>query len=280
MNMKRKPESIEGGQRRVSSLPMFRFYGVGSGLILLVCILSSGAAITEKNKMTVEGTRGMLEKWIEIKRIISKEKRDFELAREILKDRTNLVQQEIESLHGKIIDAENSIAEADKKRSDMVSENEKFRAVSSSLGNSLALLEQRTQQLVCRLPDPIQQRLKPLSQRLPTDPEQTKLSLAERFQNVVGILNEVDKSNREITVCSEVRTLPDGSSVEVASLYIGIGQAFYANANGTIAGTGKASEKGWVWKPSNEAAPQILEAIAILKNEKVATYIKLPVEIQ
>jgi hypothetical protein len=122
--------------------------------------------------------------------------------------------------------------------------------------------------------------VKPLSQRLPDDANETKLSLAERFQNVVGILNEVDKFNREISVTSEVRTLADGSSVEVTSLYIGIGEAYYVSANGAIAGVGVASEQGWIWKPANEAAPQIADVIAVLKNEKVASFIQLPVEVK
>ena len=98
--------------------------------------------------------------------------------------------------------------------------------------------------------------------------------------NIIGILNELNKFNHEITVTSEVRQLPDGSSVEVTAMYVGLGQAYYVNANGTIAGLGRPSANGWVWEPANEAAGKIMDVINILKNEKVATFIPLPVEVK
>jgi hypothetical protein len=227
----------------------------------------------------IEGTRTTLEKWVETQRIIGQEKRDLALAKETLNERIRLVQREIESLRGKIGTAEESIAEADKKRAEMVEENEKLKKASASLGEILVSLETRTKQLLQRLPDPISERVKLLSQRLPEDAKQTKLRVSERFENVVGIVNEVDKFNREISVTSEVRALPGGTSIEVAALYVGISRGYYVGGNGTMAGIGTATDK-WTWQHNNDAAPQIAEAIAILKNEKVASFIQLPVEIE
>ncbi|MCG8432352.1 MAG: DUF3450 domain-containing protein, partial [Candidatus Omnitrophica bacterium] len=113
----------------------------------------------------------------------------------------------------------------------------------------------------------------------PERPDETKLSLGERFQNIVGVLNEVSKFNREITLASEVRNLPDGTSAEVTTIYVGIGKAYYVNNKGDIAGIGSASENGWRWRTANEAAPEIARAIAILKNEQAAAFTQLPVEI-
>ncbi|MEW6238974.1 MAG: DUF3450 family protein [Candidatus Omnitrophota bacterium] len=262
---------------------LFRSRKLATGSLVLACavfFLSSGAISADKNVETIENTQSALEKWVETRRIISLEKRDLALAKEMLNERIDLVQREIDSLRGKKSDAEKSIAEADKKRAGLIEENEKLKEALSSLGGILASLEDRTKQLLNRLPDPIRERVKPLSQRIPEDANQSKLSVSERFQNVVGILNEVDKFNRDITVASEVRVLPDGSSAEVAALYIGIGQAYYAGANGTVAGVGLPSEEGWIWKPANDAAAQIAETIAILKNEKIAAFVQLPVEIQ
>ncbi|MBZ0257309.1 DUF3450 domain-containing protein, partial [bacterium] len=120
----------------------------------------------------------------------------------------------------------------------------------------------------------------PLSQRLPDGSEEIKISVSERFQNVVGILNEVDKFNRDISVNSEVHELPDGSSAEVSALYLGIGQSYYVGSNGSVAGVGTVSDQEWAWKPANDAAAQISQAIAILKNELPALFVLLPVEIQ
>lgn len=248
--------------------------------MLIAAFISHVSAKTESaSGKSIDDTRIIIEQWVETQRIISKEKRDLKLAKEILHERIDLVQREINSLHGKIGVAEESIAEADKKRADMVEENEQLKTASASLIDTLVLLESRTRQLIVHLPAPIRERIKPLSQRLPDDTKETKQSISERFQNVVGILNEVDKFNRTITLNTEVRTMDDGKSVEVTALYIGIGQGYYASADGTIAGIGHSSDTGWEWKSANEAAPQINDIIAVLNNEKAASFIQVPVAV-
>ncbi len=248
-------------------------------LISAVCLLSSVAFASEMQS-DVDGVRATLEKWVESRKVISLEQRDWALGKEMLNERIELVQQEIDSLQSKIEDAEKSISEADKKRVDLIDENKKLKEASAALGETVLTLEQSTKDLLKRLPDPIRERVKPLTQRLPENPDETKLSLAERFQNIIGILNEVNKFNREITITSEVRALPDGTSAEVTALYIGIGQGYYASANGKAAGTGTAAPDGWVWTPADNVAGEIVRAIAILQNEQVAGFVRLPVEIR
>lgn len=250
-----------------------------TGSIVLCCsigILTSTTLFAD----TIEDAREAIEKWVETKRIISKEKHDLAIAKEMLNERIELVQNEIKSLRDKIKDAEDSIAEADKKRAELIEENDKLKEASSALGDTLQNLEQRTLQLMKQVPKPLQEKLKPLSQQIPENPEETELSISIRFQNVVGVLNSVNKSNLEITVVSEVRTLPDGNSAEVTTMYLGIGQAFYIGANGTIAGVGVPAEDGWKWTPANDFAQEISNAIAILNNEQVAAYVQVPVKIQ
>ncbi|MDK2858289.1 MAG: hypothetical protein PWQ89_1408 [Verrucomicrobiota bacterium] len=252
-------------------------------LIIVSCWLL-GAAVSavaaETDSSRVDSVRATLEKWVETRKVISQEQRDWALGKEMLNERIELVQQEIDSLREKIADTEKSVSEADKKRAELVDENETLKNVSDSLSETVLTLETRTKELLAGLPAPIRERVKPLSQRLPDNPEETKLSLAERFQNVIGILNEVNKFNGEITMTSEVRTLPDGSSAEVTALYVGIGQGYYATADGKAAGIGSSTPEGWVWTAANDAAPRISQAIAILKNEQAASFVQLPAEIQ
>ena len=274
--MKRNPKI----QRRKSQIVTI---AASAGLLLtvgLIGLLSSGASSDTQAAGTIEDTRAALQEWVDTRRYISQEKHDLILAKEMLNERMEIIRREIEALREKITDAEKSIAEADKKTADMIVENEKLKMASSSLNSTIVALENQTRRLIKRLPDPIRDRIKPLSQRLPDQSGETKMSVAERFQNVVGILNEVNKFNRDITVTSEVRTLEDGSSVEVTAVYIGIGQAYYTSANGTVAGIGTVSNDAWVWKPKNEAAEEIGKAIAILKNEQVASFVRVPAEIQ
>lgn len=249
-------------------------------IVVVLGAAALGWAAEPGTRESIENARATMEKWVETRRVISKEKQDWALGHEMLNERIALVEREIALLREKIDQAQESISDADKKRAELVDENEKLKSAAGMLAGIVTKLEARTAELITRLPDPIRDRIKPLSQSLPQDPNGTKLSLAQRFQNVVGILNEVNKFNRDITVTSEVRTLADGNAAEVAAVYVGLGQAYYAGANGTVAGIGRPSDSGWTWEPANDAAEQIADAIAILKNEKVASFVLLPLKVQ
>ncbi len=253
---------------------------LGRGVLTAaVGVFCAATMLARSDESGVDTARDAIAKWVETRRILSQERRDWELGRELLDDRIALVQREIEALQGRIADAQKNVGEADRKRLELLADNDRLKAASSALLGTVARLEGRTKSLLARLPDPIRERVKPLSQRFPDDPAQTKLSLAERFQNVVGVLNEVDKFHHEITMTSEVRQLRDGTAAEVTVLYVGISQAYYASANGKAAGVGSAGKEGWQWTPADDAAPEIRKAIAILRNEAVADFVHLPIRI-
>lgn len=244
---------------------------------VVCCLVMLSEPTAAQHGQQIDNTRTALEKWVETRRIISQEKRDWKVGREMLEERISLVQREIDSLRQKITEAEKSITEADKKRADLVDENEKLKEASAALSQTAAQLENRTQALLEKLPDPIVQRIKPLSQRLPEQPDKSELSLSERFQNVVGILNEVNKFDMDITITSEVRTFEDGTSAEVTAMYVGVGQGYYVGGNDRIAGRGTATADGWTWTPVDDAAARIRRAIAVTRNEEVASFVQLPV---
>jgi hypothetical protein len=224
--------------------------------------------------------RVLLEKWIESRRLVSRERQDWRSTKEILEGRIDLAAREIETMTAKTDQARKDLGDGDRKIEELTQQNEELKDTTEGLRGSLASLETRTLALLDRTPTPIRERVKPLSQRIPRDPDATKMSLSERFQNVVGILNEVNKSSREMAVASEVRDLADGTKSEVTVLYLGIGQAYYCNLGGGIAGVGRADATGWTWAASNELAQAVADAIAIHRNEKPAAYVPLPLVVQ
>lgn len=248
--------------------------------IVLALAASAAGASAQSAAQPIDTTRETLERWVETRRVISKERRDWQLGREMLQERIALVTRETDSVQQRIAEVERNITEADRARTDLVTRNEVLKQAATALVAEVGRLESGTRELLARLPDPIRERVKPLSQRLPELGAETKLTLAERFQNVVGILNEINKFNRDITVASEVRPLPDGTSVAVTALYIGIGQGYYVTTNGQSAGIGFAAEKGWTWQPLDEAAPDIARAIAVVQGEQVPAFVRLPLQVK
>jgi hypothetical protein len=229
-------------------------------------------------QMRIEEARAAMQRWVETRRIISEESQEWTLGRELLESRIDILARELESIGERVAEADKSITEADERRAALVAENDRVRAGAAALAAVAAAMESRTKQLVARLPDPIRDRIRPLSSRLPEDPASTTLPLTTRFQNVVGIVNEVNKFNREITTTTEIRRLADGSSAEVTVVYLGLAQAYFVGGNGRVAGYGGATADGWTWTVANEHAPQIAKMVAILKNESPAEFVLLPLK--
>jgi hypothetical protein len=251
-------------------------------LLRVAGILAAFAAASTAQAPTspVDPTRAAIERWVEARNVIGKEKRDWQLGRELLEARIDLVHREILAVRSRITEAEKNTAEADRKLEELSADNRRLVEAAGGLESLIAQLETRTRKLLPRLPEPLRERVKMLSQRIPEEGAPTRQSLGERFLNVVGVLNEVNKFQREITVTSEVRALGDGTSAEVTTVYIGIGQAYYATGNGKAAGFGAATADDWQWTPANGLAPQILKVIAILKNEAPAEFVPLPAKVQ
>lgn len=253
---------------------------VGWSIVVISLPTAFGWAAEPVGPEQIENVRTLTEQWVQTQGLISQEKRDWTLGREMLQERISLVESEIAALREKIEQAQKSITQAETQRAELVEENETLKEAGGTLKEIVASLESRTVALDKQLPDPIRERIKPLTQRIPNDPNDTPLSLSQRFPNVLGILLEVAKFNRGIEVTSEVRTLADGSVAEVTALYVGLGQAYYTGANGKVAGVGRPGPGGWIWEQADDMADEVAGAVAILKNEKVAGFVPLPVVIQ
>lgn len=247
--------------------------------VLVAGALAAATAAQDNVADPLDDNRAVLEKYVETRQLISDEKRKLALGRQMLTDQIEVVKSQIEALRTKIADAQASITDADAKKVGLVEENRRLTEAAAGLADTVAALEARTRELLPRLPKPVQAKVEMISQRIPESPDKTKLSLGERFLNVIGVLNEVNKCNREITIASEVIPLADGNSAEVTALYVGLGQAYYVNAKKDVAGVGTATAEGWIWTPKNDIAERVARTIAILENEQQADFVGLPVRI-
>lgn len=254
---------------------------IGAAGLLLAAVSASLAAAqtTDDPADSLTAARQALARWVETQQVIAKEKKDWELAREVLEQRVRLLRDEAEALDQRIADSRAQIAETERKRYEIVSQRRELETAEEQLRSVVSGLESRTRGLVAVLPVPLAERVAPLAERIPADPASTKHSLGERFQNVIGILNEVNKFNQEITVSREVRELPGGETAEVRTLYLGLAQGYYVTSGGDVAGVGQPGPEGWTWVAANDLAGEITTAIAILDNEKPPAYVPLPVTI-
>lgn len=228
---------------------------------------------------TLAETRVSMGKWIETQQILVKERNEWQQGKEILLGRLELLRNEVGNLEQKIAEAQTSLTEAEAKLAEQNAEKDRLVETGRKLAETVARLEAEVRRLYRLAPDPTQEKLQPLLQRIPQDPATARVSVAERFQNVLGVLSELNRANGEITVTYEVRTLADGRPAEVRALYVGLAQAYYVSAGGE-AGIGRPTDEGWSWEPSRAIAGDVLEALEILQGKHTPAFVPLPVRIQ
>lgn len=248
------------------------------GTALMLLLLATGArAQSEEPGPAVEDVRETVGKWIATQKLIYQERRDWQQQREILGSRVELMRKEIGELEAKLAETGRTAAEADEKKSAAGAERRRLQEESDHLAAAVGEFEVAVRRIETLLPPPVLEKVQPLLQRVPEDPHSTKVSVAERFQNVLGFLNEVNKANADIILATEVRTL-SGKPTEVKTVYLGLAQAYYLSAKGE-AGAGRPTPDGWVWTVANDLAPRILEVVEILEGKAQPKFISLPVKI-
>jgi hypothetical protein len=289
-HMGKKSKATHRGTRALPGSAARERGSASSGFLLVaaLCLLSLGAISanqtssgtdTAQSPSTLEETRLTMDKWIETQQIISKERKDWQQGKEILVGRLELVKNEVAALEEKIKQAESGVVDAGKKRDALLAENDQLKAAGVQLSEGVTGLEDQVRKLYKAMPEPVQTKLQPLAQRIPEDAANTHVSAAERYQNVLGILNELNKNNNEITVSYEVHSLANGKPAEVQAIYVGLGQAYYVSASGE-AGIGRPTADGWKWEPSKAVAGDVLRALEILQGKHTPDFVALPVRIQ
>ncbi|MGA1266736.1 MAG: DUF3450 family protein [Phycisphaerales bacterium] len=228
---------------------------------------------------SVEETRLTLSKWIETQQIIAKERNDWQQGKEILEGRVELVSKEVSQLKERIAQSESAVAESNRKRDRLAEENAQLKQTGAQLASAVTTMEAEVRTLAALAPEGVATKLAPLLQRIPANPDTTRVSAAERFQNVLGILNELNKANSEITIAYEVRQMADGSSSEVQVIYVGLAQAYYLSPRGE-AGIGKPTAEGWVWRAAPGEAGRIYTALEIIQGKHPPAFVGLPISIQ
>lgn len=244
-----------------------------------VLVATGAGSGGEDSQSGLEATREVLGKWIETQQIIARERNEWQQGREILGGRIELLRKEQAALHEKLEQARLALSETDSKRTELRKEDDDLVALTARLADAVAKLETDLRRLSASLPDPTRKRLQPLLQRMPEDAAVSRVSVAERFQNVLGLLNEVNKDNAELKVEYEVRDLADGRPSEVRTMYVGLAQAYYVSSGGE-AGIGRPSPAGWTWQPAKSIASDVLRALDIVQGKHTPAFVPLPVKIQ
>jgi hypothetical protein len=253
-----------------------------STLFGLFCYASLGAqeAAQPNAGEAMNQTRALLQKWSETEKMIAAERNEWEQGKALLQGRITLVEQAINELKKKIAEAETKLAEAKKRAAEVAAEKAMAKEASEYLLIAAPAMEKDVRGLIQRVPNTVREKIKVLADRIPKEGADVKnITAAERFQNVLGILNELNKANLEIASLPEIHDVGNGKKAEVKTIYVGLGQGYFVNSAGDLAGIGTPGKDGWVWTMNAAVAKPMIEVLEVMKKSITPKLVELPATI-
>jgi hypothetical protein len=249
-----------------------------AGIALAAVLLPASLADAES---TADGFRARMEKWVEARTLLSKERSDWAVEKQYLESTRDLLRRERDALREEVKTLEASQGGADEERRELLLRRGEYQRLAGVLAGEIADLEAQVMALAPRLPEPLQKRLEPLLVQIPEDPENTTAPLGQRLVNVLGVLAQADKWNGTATFVGETRAVAGDQKVQIRTLYWGLGQAMYVDARGETAGVGRPGPDGWVFEDDASLADQAKLLLDIYEgNVDTIAFVPMPVEIR
>lgn len=230
-------------------------------------------------------SRELLNKYYETQKILSREQADWKTGRELLQSRVDLMKAQLKELQTKTEEENKTISTSDTEREKLDAQNKELLKTQDLQVESIEKIEARVRKLWPLLPQFLQGKISGQYDRLPKPGmkrEDIKLSVGERFVNVLLVLGEVNKFHGDITVLNERRKVAGGRELEVRVIYFGLAAAYFAGSGETadVGGMLLPGPEGWEAVEDPKMAPLINDVISMNKSEKIAGFVSLPVKVR
>lgn len=213
------------------------------------------------------------EEWIQTRRLIGEEAASWQQEKATLADLDAIRAKEAAQLEEFIQAAGARVDELTKQKASSSSERESLRQWRREFEAAFVELEARVKTLVPRFPTPLRDKVEDAILRL--EESAADRPLQDRVRDTLLLLQAAKEFDGSFTVATEVREI-EGRQVEVRLLYLGLSQAWYADAGGTRGGYGLPGPDGWTWTEAPGIAPAVRDAIAIQTGEATAAFVTLP----
>ncbi|MGH8019296.1 MAG: DUF3450 family protein [Opitutaceae bacterium] len=227
-----------------------------------------------------EKTRAALEQWMELRKLISEERNDWRVEKETIQASVRLIEDEIARIDRDMAELSGSANETESERARLAAENAVLESAAAIVSGAISELEARIVALQEMFPPDLAARLRPLVIRIPEPGGVARIGTGERLQNIVGILGEIEKFNRTITIVKEMQQLPTGETAQVRTMYLGLGAAYFTNEDGTWGGMLTPAKGKWIVTVKPSIADEIRAALAVYENDAQPQFVPLPAEIE
>lgn len=251
-------------------------------IIPVMALFAVTNVVVGQSLQQVDAARDKLQKWVETRQVISKERADWILQKESLENTRELLKTELTELEQKLTELDAGVSQSDTLRAELTDKKQNFDKATESVRTAVADLEVKVKAMAKLFPANLAQQVYPLIRRMPADPYKPgKLTLGERLPNVVGIVNAAGKFNTTLHHLSETVKKEDGTEMQVDVLYWGMGIAFFVDGKNQYAGYKYPTANGWKQEERSELAPKVRALIDMYqrKNPNIE-FIEVPTVIR
>lgn len=244
-------------------------------LLLMAGVASASSLFGETD---VDGTRALIEQWVETRRIAAEERSQWEVEKAAIADLMRVLKAEQETLTGRIARMQAELSESDATRADLVARRDALAEATVRFGHDLTAIEKRLVAMAPRLPSLLRDDLRLTIEQLNQSTRQSgSVPLVRRVQNVLAFLAAVETFDRSIHVRTGVLERSDGRSQEVSLIFIGLGAGFFSNEGGDYCGRMVLGTDGWQAQPDPALANALGEFLAIWHDPAKAHFVSVPV---
>jgi len=249
--------------------------------LITPAILLAFCAIGVAAEKPVADTRATLARWVETRQMISRLKAEWAEDRETLENTIALFKAQQERLDEKLAKVGEASRQVVKETADNEAQLKKYLAALDKLEALVGGFEAKLKAQVKNYPPPLasQELVAKVIELIPDDPKNTRTPLISRVQNLILILKAAQEFNSELHVLSEVRRKGE-QDLQVRTIYLGLGQAWFVSEDGSFAGRGGPSPEGWQWTEDAGIAGQVRQALAVYEKSQPAAYVALKAEVK
>ena len=226
--------------------------------------------------------RTTLEDWVETRQIIAEERTTWLAEEKTLQESIEFLKTEITAFQEAIDAANLAIGTQDETQKELQTDIAANNDAVAVIEAAVPVFEKKLLELSTIFPAVFQQKVATQMRRIP-DPNSDReldVTVEDRIQNVISILQNIEYHNKVVTLSSELRET-NGQISEVKTVYIGFGQAYFVDENQTTAGYGyPVIGKGWEWVEMPEIAEAVHKAVLVVDNRLPAVFVNVPVALQ
>jgi hypothetical protein len=248
---------------------------------VLLLVFAFGAAAREQDRPDgdLETLDALVGRWLALRTTIAEEKRTWRTERVQWKEEIRLLEREDASLEKEIESAGSFASDVEKERAVVLARKETLDAELARLKEVLGRAEAALCGWETRIPPGMRKTLSGVFRALPaTHRDAGRTTLAKRAQNVATLYTGIESLGQKFHATHEILEVSPGERRRVEVLYAGLARGFAVSPGDDWAAVGVSTPEGWRWTPRPGLAVSVRLALEVLKREKTARMVFLPMQ--